>query len=82
MILQKAVVDNRILITDGKDFGKMIFREGKPHKGVILLRLEDERIASKIKVLGQLLEQYADQLAGSFVVATETTVRIAHSRSG
>jgi len=80
-VLQKAVADNRILITNDKDFGKMIFREGKPHKGVILLRLGDERAANKIKVLKLLLEQYAAQLAGNFVVVTETTVRIVHLRN-
>lgn len=80
-ILQKAVAGNRILITNDKDFGEIIFREGKPHKGVILLRLEDERVASKIKVLKRLLERYAEQLAGNFVVATEVTVRIVHFSS-
>lgn len=77
-IQQKAVVDNRILITNDKDFGEMIFREGKAHKGIILLRLEDERAANKIEILKRLLEQYADQLTCNFVVATETTVRIVH----
>jgi predicted nuclease of predicted toxin-antitoxin system len=79
-ILQKAVADNRILITNDKDFGEMIFREGKAHRGVILLRLEDERVANKMGVLERLLEQYADQLAGNFVVATKSTVRIVHLR--
>ncbi|MEA3222434.1 MAG: DUF5615 family PIN-like protein [Thermodesulfobacteriota bacterium] len=54
-ILQKAVVDNYILITNDKDFGEMIFREGKRHKGVIFLRLEDERDVNKIEVLKQLI---------------------------
>lgn len=81
-VLQKAVTDNRILITNDKDFGEMIFREGKAHKGVILLRLENERAANKIKVLKRLLEQYADQLAHNFVVATEITVRIVHLKGG
>jgi len=31
-------------------------------------------------VLKRLLAQYADQLAGSFIVATETTIRIARSK--
>jgi predicted nuclease of predicted toxin-antitoxin system len=81
-ILQKAFTDNRILITNDKDFGEMIFRKGNPHKGVILLRLGDDRVANKLKVLKLLLEQYADQLSGNFVVATETTVRIARNRNG
>jgi len=80
-VLQKAVAGNCILITSDKDFGDMIFREGKPHKGVIFLRLEDERNASKIKVLERLLKQYADRLAGNFAVVTETTVRIVHLSS-
>jgi len=77
-ILQRAIVDNRILITNDKDFGEMIFREEKAHKGVVLLRLDSERAANKIRVLEQLLDRYAEQLAGNFIVATETTVRITH----
>jgi predicted nuclease of predicted toxin-antitoxin system len=80
-VLQKAFAEDRILITNDKDFGEMVFREGRAHKGIILLRLEDERVANKIKVLKHLLEQYADQLANNFVVATETTVRIVHPKA-
>ena len=81
-VLQKAVADNRILITNDKDFGEMIFREGKAHRGVILLRLEDERAPNKIRVLRRLLEQYADHLADNFVVATKIGVRIARVKGG
>jgi predicted nuclease of predicted toxin-antitoxin system len=38
-VLEKAEKDDRILITDDKDFGELIFRLGRPSKGVILLRL-------------------------------------------
>lgn len=74
-ILQKAAAEDRILITNDKDFGEMIFRERKSHSGVILLRAEN-----KIRVLKRLLERYADQISHSFVVTTETTVRIAHPK--
>ena len=33
------------LITNDKDFGERICRECHPHRGVVLLRLEDERAA-------------------------------------
>lgn len=79
-VLQRAVAENRILITNDKDFGEMIFRANKPHKGVVLLRLEDERSAKKIEVLKRLLDEYADELAGNFVVARETVVRITRPR--
>ena len=77
-VLRKAVEENRILITNDKIFGEMIFRERKAHKGIILLRLENERAGNKIKVLKRLLEQYAADLINNFVVATDTSVRIAH----
>ncbi|MEW6572207.1 MAG: DUF5615 family PIN-like protein [Bacillota bacterium] len=80
-ILQKAAAEDRILITNDKDFGEMIFRERKSHSGVILLRLEDESAENKIRVLERLLQRYADRISHSFVVTTETTVRIAHPKS-
>ncbi|MCX9014872.1 MAG: DUF5615 family PIN-like protein [Candidatus Methanoperedens sp.] len=75
-VIHKANEQNRILITNDKDFGELVFREKKPHKGVILLRLEDERAANKIAVLKDLLEKYENSLSGHFIVVTETTVRI------
>jgi hypothetical protein len=48
---------------------------------VVLLRLEDERNANKINVLQSLLENYAGQLADSFVVVTEKQVRFARALS-
>ncbi len=46
-ILQRAYAENRILITNDKDFGELIYRGKKLHRGVILPRLEDERADSK-----------------------------------
>lgn len=76
-ILRKAFSENWILLTNDKDFGDKIFRGQKPHKGVVLLRLDDERVAMKIEVVGRLLENYADKLTNQFVVVTENTVRFA-----
>jgi len=75
-ILRKSVKENRILITNDKDFGEMIFREGKLHTGVIFLRLEDERSVNVIKMLDQILNIYAEKIEGNFVVVTKSSVRI------
>ena len=77
IILQKAFDENWVLITNDKDFGDKVFRNGRLHKGVVLLRLEDERATSKIKVLSRLLEKYIDRLPNAFVVVTEKQVRFA-----
>ena len=77
-VLARALAEDRILVTNDKDFGEMVFREGRAHRGVILLRLVDERAAMKIQVLQHLLAQQAGQLAGNFVVASEESARIVH----
>jgi predicted nuclease of predicted toxin-antitoxin system len=79
-VIQKAFTENWILITNDKDFGEKVYRERRPHKGVILLRLEDERNANKIATLNHLLVRHANELADNFVVVTEAQVRFAQKR--
>lgn len=76
-IIQKALEENWILVTNDKDFGDKVYRDGHLHRGIILLRLEDECAASKIEVLSRLLQNYPLRLQDSFVVATEKQVRFA-----
>jgi predicted nuclease of predicted toxin-antitoxin system len=75
-VLRLAHDQNRIIITNDKDFGEKVFREKMAHKGVVLLRLDDERTPNKIAVLQRVLAGYADQLPDRFVVVTEKAVRI------
>jgi len=76
-VIYKAYNESWILITNDKDFGEKVFRERHPHRGIIFMRLEDERAANKIEVLRRLLEAYADRLIDRFVVVTDTQVRFA-----
>jgi len=79
-IIRKAFAENLILITNDKDFGEKVYRERFWHNGLILLRLDDERNASKIEVVRRLLEHYSDRLSCNFVVVTKTTVRFAYQK--
>jgi len=76
-IVQKAVEEGFVLITNDKDFGEKIYRERQPHKGVILLRLDDERSENKINALRRLLEGYADRIEDQFIVVSERAIRFA-----
>ncbi len=78
-LINKANKEDFILITNDKDFGELIFKMNKQHKGIILLRLEDERPDNKIDVLSRLLESYSDKLSNNFIVVTETNVKIIES---
>jgi len=76
-VLHRAHEEERILITNDKDFGGKVYRERYPHSGIVLLRLDNERRQNKIAVLRRLLEKYADRLPDQFVVATAEQVRFA-----
>ncbi|MBW2163277.1 MAG: DUF5615 family PIN-like protein [Deltaproteobacteria bacterium] len=79
-IIEKANRENYILITNDKDFGELVFHMRKAHKGVILLRLEDERAENKIAVLRRVLESHSDKLVNNFIIVTEKTVRFGEKR--
>jgi predicted nuclease of predicted toxin-antitoxin system len=81
VILKKAFAENWILLTNDKDFGNMVFRERRPHRGVVFLRLDDESTSIKIETLRRLLETYSDRLADRFVVVTEDQIRFARDYS-
>src|SRR4030042_4607092 len=76
-IIQKAATENWILMTNDKDFGEKIYRERRPHRGIVLFRLDDERTAMKIKTIKRMLESYADRIPDQFVVVTENSIRFA-----
>lgn len=78
-VIQKAYNESWILVTNDKGFGEEVYRERRLHRGVVFLRLEDERTDTKITVLQHLLARYAGRLPDSFVVVTETRVRFARA---
>lgn len=73
-VLAFAQKQKRILITDDKDFGELVFRRQKPAFGVILLRVVSGSAQTRFQLLKQLLKRV--QLRNKFVVLTETGIRI------
>ena len=74
-ILEKAIKENCI-VTNDKDFGKLVFKRGKGHRGVIFLRLQRESTENKIETIKKVLEKCRERLSASFIVASEDFVRI------
>ena len=80
-VLAIAVSEDRILITNDRDFGELVFRRQLPHRGVILFRLGDEAIPIKIAWLDHVLNAYADRLR-EFIVVNDRGVRVRSLPSG
>jgi predicted nuclease of predicted toxin-antitoxin system len=76
LILAKA--EGRVLITDNRDFGDLVFRSRMPHAGVIYLRLGSYApLATKIARLDYALTHHAVQL-DQFLVVTLHKLRVRH----
>jgi predicted nuclease of predicted toxin-antitoxin system len=75
-LLGCAHSEHRLLLTEDKDFGELVFRLKRPTHGIILLRFESADRNLKIPRLRGLLEQDADRLPGAFVVLEVEKVRI------
>ncbi len=75
-ILAKAYLEDRVILTNDKDYGDLVFLNNLPHKGVVLFRLKSEKVQDKIKACDALFRDYMDKLKGNFTVVEEGRVRV------
>ncbi len=74
-VLKIATREKRVLLTNDKDFGELIFRQRHYHRGIILFRLRGADVQTKQKRLQEVITAYKDQLK-HFLVITPKSVRI------
>jgi len=76
VILKTAVSESRMVVTMDKDFGELVFKSGRLHAGVLILRLEDAKGSEKVEVVKTILEEHGDKLYGKFCVFQSGRLRI------
>lgn len=79
-VLAIAHREGRILVTDDRDFGELIFRLRQPHAGVTYLRLETTVHAVRIARLDAVLASHNDRL-DCFLVVDLDDVQVRGDRS-
>lgn len=67
-VLEHAVRESRVLLTDDKDFGELVVREGRPHCGVVLLRLHGMVPAERAALVSGVFATLFEELRGGFAV--------------
>lgn len=70
-----ANAEQRILITNDKDFGELTFLQKKLSTGIILMRVKGQRAEDKVKLVKKLLQKHNDKLLNHFVVITKKKFR-------
>ncbi len=67
-VLLDAYSEGRILLTEDKDFGELVYRLNKPSRGIVLIRIDVKERHMKWARLKELIDSYQDRLPGHFVV--------------
>jgi len=67
-VLLEAFNEERILLTEDKDFGELVYRLKKPSRGIVLIRMDVKERHMKWLRLKKLIENYDERLPGHFVV--------------
>jgi predicted nuclease of predicted toxin-antitoxin system len=75
-VLQEANTRNALLLTEDKDFGELVYRLGRVHAGVVLIRLAGLPPPSKAETVAIVLQNHARELPGAFTVISPGAVRI------
>jgi hypothetical protein len=73
--MRRAADENRLLLTEDKDFGELVFRRGQAVPGLVLLRIEPEHLPLKWERLNAAIGYFGQGLFGRFVVIDQTKFR-------
>lgn len=76
-LLALAMAERRVLVTEDKDFGELVFVRRLPHPCII--RFVGMTVAEKVTAVQELIEQHAEAMSeGALIVVTPRRVRIRH----
>jgi predicted nuclease of predicted toxin-antitoxin system len=75
-VIDLAVRDGRMLLTEDKDFGQLVYASGASHCGVFLRRYPVSARAAIAQALVELVAQRDEQLACCFIVVQPGRIRI------
>ena len=75
-VLTEANERGALLLTADKDFGELVFRQGRVHAGVMLLRLAGIMEPTKADLVAQVYREHASELLEAFSVVSPGALRI------
>lgn len=75
-LIDQARQEERILLTEDKDFGWLVFVSAAKSAGVILIRYPGNARAELARTISKLVNEEVERLFGSFVVVQPGYIRI------
>jgi predicted nuclease of predicted toxin-antitoxin system len=77
IVIAQALEAGRVLVTEDRDFGELVFARPHASAGVMLVRFHRRARNSKPKAVVEAVEKMHERLLGAFTVVEPGRVRIA-----
>jgi predicted nuclease of predicted toxin-antitoxin system len=74
-VMAHAQREARLLLTEDKDFGELVFRRGGAVPGLVLIRIDPERATLTSGRLDAAITRFGDSLFGRYTVVQEARFR-------
>ncbi|MDE0177875.1 MAG: DUF5615 family PIN-like protein [Gammaproteobacteria bacterium] len=81
-VLYRANQNGALLVTVDRDFGELVFRLGRIHAGVVLIRLAGLSPEAKAETVASVFATRRDELVSAFSVVSPGRVRIRRPANG
>ena len=78
-VIGLALREKRILLTEDKDFGRLVYSHGQETLGVIFLRFPTFARRQISRDVLNLVKQQGERLIGSFITVQPGRIRISHT---
>src|SRR5258707_10291647 len=75
-VLERAVNEQRVLITEDQDFGELVYARGRSSAGVILVRFHNRARRAKPATVVEAVAKLGSRLRNAFTVIEAGRVRI------
>ena len=75
-VLELCSSPDALLITADKDFGDLVYRDGRLHSGVLLLRFAGLPTHLKAERVAWAVQEHRSEMVGGFSVLAPSTLRI------
>jgi len=74
-VIERARRESRLLLTEDKDFGDLVFRQGAQAPGIVLLRIDPAMHDLKAERLDAAISRFSDGLVGRYTIVEPARFR-------
>jgi predicted nuclease of predicted toxin-antitoxin system len=76
-VMDRAFAEGRILITEDRDFGELVFAAGRSTAGVVFIKFHGRTRGAKPAAVCEAIAKLGERLRGGFAVVEPGRVRLA-----